>query len=1144
MKTLHALRLPLTAASLLASFAASTPAAATEPACNEPVPPVPLHWPLYERPGAMDAALFEVDGATPRNFLWNSFGEFQSHTAAEYMHTGIDLNASVQDVGGDFVVNVQNGYIWGTHNLSSAQCSDLSMCKLYVATLDEPPGTGASDHRFRYYYAHLALGAKPNEMTVDHDSQVRAKILNASLAPNENTASLFDCDDADKNSCVAPGKVLSGTNRFDLNQFKFAHLHFAVMDACANYDGLNPLDMYKDFDYGYRDSVPPTVDDVFLVAEDDDANITPAGRCNAVEEDFQIIAKMHDSWKEIPDGNTNNLFSGNNFTGVDMAQYRVVNLSAPGALTPVVWYHFDQIPFRCAGGPLRGNGCLEDPDVKNETISEDEFCEEVSIYPPVAGLAGPFFGRPYTDVLYSNAGSFTSQSKDWVSVPRYHASMTHEWGENIDPISVGALGQGQYQVTVEAFDTEGLAHQKTVFFQSPANPNINTGDLVIRDNPADVGALPSTIGDQKHYRSPNVRVLPANFVGKPAIDDPIWTSPPQVIEVEENEPVKVFVLVENMGCDDITGFSVQVGTTKAALISANWEIIDSQIDEMATTIGKSGDMDDKFVVGPFDWIPSATQVGHRCMLAGVTSTDDPIKDIPMSGGVMNFEDPDVSEPTAFYVPKDSNLAQRNLTVSNAPGTPFLFGNPFNTAIDFSLDIDCNDLPIDAAGAAVTLHLESFPELATGWFGAQQVTINASPFSGAIEMTLEGCKIHLPEVQIPANTEVDAWLEVDLPNTLAGTWTIDLTARIDGEPRDSKYSHRAGSAPEAGRLAEPQRPGLPVEALRRERVLAQRVDVTKPPLQRRGVARRPAATAAVARVDRPRRRLGDPRQRRRQPRQHRRHRGGVVDARVPELLADGPQQRARGRDVHLGAPELQPRHRRRGRHRAGRRSLLAAAGQRGRVVERALGDADGDRGHVGDDVQHRRDEPGPADRRGAGEQVEHILVRHEQALGRDVAAAGAARAEHPPGADHLAGARGKYHPAQRGRPGARAGARLAVQHHHTIAKQQIGALAAAGERPAPGHAITPVDHVRLALDVRAPGEHEVGARVVERVEAGARQQGEHLRRLGADHRGPSGRPVGAREDLEHLEPAAQVELEPAVAARHEHTKHPDVLELRQ
>ena len=201
------------------------------------------------------------------------------------------------------------------------------------------------------------------------------------------------------------------------------------------------------------------------------------------------------------------------------------------------------------------------------------------------------------------------------------------------------------------------------------------------------------------------------------------------------------------------------------------------------------------------------------------------------------------------------------------------------------------------------------------------------------------------------------------------------------------------------------------------------------------------------------------------------------------------------------------------------------GEREDVVQGPSGHADG----------HARDlEGGPGqlgdpqrwhvDRRLAAEDDEAALVGDERPVDHDVVAAGAAQPGHRPGVLDLDVARGEHHHADR---------RLPAVVDHAVADEPVGVLAAAGERPLPGHPVAALDRGGGAGRVGRGGHDHVGAGGVERVEAGSGEHPEQDGTLRPDHHRPGHRGVRAGQLLEDLQLGGQVQLGAAVAAGHQH-----------
>lgn len=724
--------------------------------CAQPLAPNLSLWPLWERPD--DVTEFPADitllGTPARTHIWNSFGEYQ-HGAPHYMHTGIDINADAQKHFGDWVVASAPGYIWGVHSFFQDSCTSSSFCKVYIRD---------ATHRYVYYYSHLKMrDSDEKNMDVEFDSAMRARINQAAAftGPDMDTNPMDDVNFTDDYQPVYAGEVIAGIGPF--TGVGFAHLHFSVMDACENYDGLNPLDHVSP--PGFVDDSPPVVNSLQLVNGLGSSD-TVLQKCDDSGDSFDIVANANDIWR--PDGTV--VFQGNQRVGIDSATYRLTNLTAQDTPTPVVWYDSQNLSFRCPG-PTIGADC---PHVTGLLDLQQEFLDELSLEFPSTGEdtnAGPSFSHTFTNTLFSVTAPFASHSKDYVGFnPNNFAILNNEWGIDDGPIDPAGLSldPGLYQVLAEVFDHRGLAAAKAQFFVVPGGTG-STANLLIRDNENDVGAIPSNTGGNKHWRSTSIKVGGA----KPSPNAAVWGEV-QVVDILAGVPTKVYVRVENQGCEAITDdWEVQVGTTKTALVSTDWVEIGSVTDSTDLDPGEAQ-------VVELAWTPTVAEAGHRCLLAAVNTPDDPTK-VPVVAGQMDFTQLD--SPASQVVPLDSNLGQRNITISNNEAEPFMFGNPFGVEVDFGLEFDCNDVPIDDEDVSVVLKFDRGSALDSGWLNVPRTTLITSVTSPYTAVVFHGCKIEMPPVALPANTVLDAWVEFDLPVPYTGTWDIDLQAKIDGVRRD-------------------------------------------------------------------------------------------------------------------------------------------------------------------------------------------------------------------------------------------------------------------------------------------------------------------------------------------------------------------------
>lgn len=745
---------PVTGFTLL--LAATPRMAGAVPACfgGPPLGPPNIEmWPLWE---AGKPLQFDEPGAQLKS-VWNTLGEFQSGTP--FAHSGIDINSASTDPLANWVYNAADGYIWATHNLNEMQCNDVANCKLYVRS---------HDHRYIYYYAHLNLlpvfiGGPP---TPDFTSEVRFKILAAAQRKHPEDDDDPGDDGVDFGTdfsltSIDAGVVLTGLAPF-VNGF--SHLHFAILDQCENFDAVNPLaHMGPD---KWVDQVDPVITELHLRDEVGSADVDLGGAAvcsGVVPDEFDVIAQMTDPWIKV------SVENGDQKLGVYEASYGMVNLRDP-AVGPIIlqpWYEFDTMPFNCPGF---GKAFTCDPDLDMTTLVEDEL--NILQFtpggdPPGAQNGGPFLAANYTDELFGTASPYSSESRDFAFLTVKNYPILNHGGGIAGNVEAPTI-DGLYQVSVETFDIAGNGAARSGFFLL-GDPVPN---LVIADNKFDHGGVPSTLGNLKHYNSSSIKVLPVDT--DPAVNDPMWQEM-QAVALVEDQARSVYVLVENNGCDDIDANSVELiaASAEPALITTGWQPIGAQV-----TIGAAIPAGDSVVV-ELPWTPGAGETGHRSLIAAVSHVDDPAGLPTNMGGDMDLSQVDTA--SAKFTEFDSNVAQRDLTLSGE-SHKFKLGNPFGAAVDLSMDFDCNDIPIYEQGATITLHIDDFDEIALGWAAASDTTMVVD-MNGDMSLTFHRCMKSMPVVTLPANTVVDAWLEVDIPVVMVGTWTVDFTARIDGVIRD-------------------------------------------------------------------------------------------------------------------------------------------------------------------------------------------------------------------------------------------------------------------------------------------------------------------------------------------------------------------------
>ena len=149
-----------------------------------------------------------------------------------------------------------------------------------------------------------------------------------------------------------------------------------------------------------------------------------------------------------------------------------------------------------------------------------------------------------------------------------------------------------------------------------------------------------------------------------------------------------YVKVKNRGSDNATG-TVKLYHCKpgAGLV---WPNDFEQIDPVAgiSTGNVQANNGNEVTVGPFTWQPNANVYGHDCLLAIVSTDQDP-------SNVDNLE-AGQTIPEWRLVPHDNNIGQRNVSIAGGGsgealgeslhGAAFFAGNNFNKVADMELNL--------------------------------------------------------------------------------------------------------------------------------------------------------------------------------------------------------------------------------------------------------------------------------------------------------------------------------------------------------------------------------------------------------------------------------------------------------------------------
>jgi hypothetical protein len=676
----------------------------------------------YQPPNTLGWPLLNQNDNQPRPAVWSSFGEYQNYPGlTPWFHSGFDPRGVYQDI----IRVVDSGNIWMVANLEECNAgpTEGSACRLYVKSTDE---------QYIYYYSHLFLGPE-----TDYTSTARAKIENASPKGSASYTINAGTD-------VAAGDTLAYIANFPGN---WHHLHFGIIAADQNYDMVNPLTAFSNLPH---DDERPVIDSLtFYVAGTPETPtpqlITPEGECEVVSGDLDIVANIEDTFY------TNNpvppdLIGGVPSTGLYEARYLVRPSNTATPIIDDIWYRFDRAPIACAG-PLRGNTCPT-------SISEAQFFE-ASIDRP-AGAA--HWGEAYASVLYSDALSDSAYS----SGETYAHILTNSWGVD-GSWDTTALPDGMYQVSVEAGDHAGnqAARSRFVYVHnssSPFNKNQVDPDTYVRDNPEDVGALPSTLGGLPFWTSPDIIIVPQ---GNPA--PPLESDFAGIGQVTAGTPYDVYVRVHNDRCTSANQVKAKVYSANPSMIidQAQWVELTGGGFVGNTNVPAAG----KALLGPFPWTPTNEEAtsnnGHRCMLAYITSNKDPHTALP-----------DV-------VKENNNIAQRNLQVGL---TSFSIFNPELQAASIEVEFNCNTLPIHEPRTIARLNVEHHPALAEAWANVPGTKLHHDTQKNRLSLDFKFCRITLPAAKLPAQIRLPASVDLAVSPTTEGKYTVDFSEHVNGELR--------------------------------------------------------------------------------------------------------------------------------------------------------------------------------------------------------------------------------------------------------------------------------------------------------------------------------------------------------------------------
>jgi hypothetical protein len=705
---------------IILSLLAAAAVRADQPDCQtaKPLKPGDLTvWPLHAR------LANDAPGGT-RSGLMNDFGEYQHFPpSVDYLHTGIDIRG-VFDSGseqGDLVLVAAQGDVWAVPNFSGDFCDSNNNCRVYIKT---------PDRRYIYYYAHLSV-------RTDADSAVRAKLASAAM---KNPLSDLPVGSNQVNA----GQKLAGIGPFD---FSFPHLHFGIFDVCQDYDGVNPLTVLPAPD-GYVDETRPTIGPILFVREDGKTQVQPQDCGTPLTGIVDLMVEAKDIFHDLTAASP--AFPATHSNGVYKATYRIRRAPAGPINHTGSWYEFDGTTFRCRGAQ-RGKNCADAAGLP--LLTQSDFWNTV-----LDANKAPSLGVTFSNVLFNAVSGPFQSSSAFNGTEKYFHVLTHEWGFPDQPgkWDTAALPDGRYQVSAEVSDQRGnkaASHAFVILDNHPGAPD-PTGDLVVRDNPSDNGAVPSSLGGTPFWISPDVKVTAPGDPDPTDPNDAVWNST-QDVNVLVGTAHKIWIRVQNRGCQTIHDVRAKVAWANPAMFQTDWSQIDVEKGGVDLAPGEAK------VLGPFDWTPTPEQAGHRCLLVISRSTEDMPSKSDFGTLVNGW---------GGTVTNDSDISQLNLQVAKT--SKFDLVKPIKTARDVRLRFDCNDFPIDETGAVATLVVPFHPGLAAAWKTVPRTLLKQQ--GDNLEVRFKGCKVDLPLDALQPGQKLPASMRLLLGKGPEGTFRVDLS----------------------------------------------------------------------------------------------------------------------------------------------------------------------------------------------------------------------------------------------------------------------------------------------------------------------------------------------------------------------------------
>jgi hypothetical protein len=329
------------------------------------------------------------------------------------------------------------------------------------------------------------------------------------------------------------------------------------------------------------------------------------------------------------------------------------------------------------------------------------------------------------------------------------ASITDESNNlNIIPNSQSTLGN----------TSDGNNYLEMHYLASTDGKCVNTPRVYVKDHAQDHGSIPSNLGGEAFWESPDIIVVPTG----PTVTATTPAGDPTVIAGKQ---YNLYVRVHNdYACASVYGVRTRVWWGDATLANTTWtDVITNGPDSgnphwSASKILSVGDNLD--IIGPIPWTAPSGVTPHQCLLVNIQANGE-------------------SAPTPTNIsnaPNSYQVAQRNIEIGNACGWTLKNGNK-DSLLSLSLtttDGAGQSYLVSSSDAVTATFDDSNGTLYTGWSSSPHpgcTLSQPSPDKTMITMSSGVGRVTVKGASIAANALINVSASV-IPALYSGT-TIGL-----------------------------------------------------------------------------------------------------------------------------------------------------------------------------------------------------------------------------------------------------------------------------------------------------------------------------------------------------------------------------------